>query len=168
MQRVAESNEDSVRCILTTDAEAAFQSANRKHYYDVLCSEETLKDRFAPFFAHTHKGAQRVLWPEANKFLRPSSGFTQGDINSSKLFTCNTASLMAGLQAEGPIDAKVVAIVDDITIMGTLDAVKAIDSARERLQKPVNYQVNLKKQYVYTMNENQVAKIQTELNDPTK
>ena len=165
MQRVAESSADSVRCILTTDAEAAFQSASRKHCYDVLCSEETLKDRFAPFFAHTHKGAQRVFWPEANTLLRPSSGFTQGDINSSKLFTCNTASLVAGLQAEGPIDATVVAIVDDITIMGTLDAVKIIDSARERLQKPANYQVNLKKQYVYTMNEDQVAKIQTELKD---
>ncbi len=72
---------------------------------------------------------------------------------------------MAGLQAEGPIDddATVVAIVDDITIMDTLDAVKAIDRAREGLQKPANYQVDLTKQYVYTMNENQVAKIQTEL-----
>jgi hypothetical protein len=27
MQRVAESDEDNIRCILTTDAEAAFQSA---------------------------------------------------------------------------------------------------------------------------------------------
>ena len=49
--------------------------------------------------------------------------------------------------------------------MGTLDAVKAIDGARERLQKPANYQVNLTKQYVYTMNENQMAKIQSELKD---
>ena len=97
--------------------------------------------------------------------LRPSSGFTQGDVNSSKLFTSNTVSLVAGLQAEGPIDATVVAIVDDITIMGTLDAVKAIDNSRAGLQKPANYQVNLTKQYVYTMNENQVAKIQTELTD---
>ncbi len=47
------------------------------------------------------------------------------------------------------------AIVDDITIMGTLDAVKAMDSARERLQK----------QYVYTTNENHVAKIQMKLQD---
>ena len=165
MQRVAESDADTIRCILTTDAEAAFQSASRKHCYEVLCSEATLKDRFAPFFAHTHKGAQRVFWPAANMLLRPSSGFTQGDVNSSKLFTCNTASLVAGLQAEGPIDATVVAIVDDITIMGTLDAVKAIDNSRAGLQKPANYQVNLTKQYVYTMNENQVAKIQTELTD---
>ena len=57
------------------------------------------------------------------------------------------------------------AIVDDITIMGSLDSVKAIDSARERLQKPANYKVNLTKQYVYTTNENQVAKIQRELQD---
>jgi len=165
MQRVAESNVENVRCILTTDAEAAFQSASRKNCYDVLCSEATLKERFAPFFAHTHKGAQRVFWPAANLQLRPSSGFTQGDVNSSKLFTCNTASLVAGLQAASPINATVVAIVDDITIMGTLDAVKAIDSARAHLQKPANYQVNLTKQYVYTMNESQTARIQNELKD---
>jgi hypothetical protein len=165
MQCEAESVTGRVRCILTTDAEAAFQSASRKHCYDVLCSEATLKDRFAPFFAHTHKGAQKVFWPAANLLLRPSSGFTQGDVNSSKLFTCNTASLVAGLQAAGSTDATVVAIVDDITIMGTLEAVKAIDSARMHLQEPANYRVNLTKQYVYTTNEDQVATIQAELKD---
>ncbi len=86
------------------------------------------------FFAHTHKGAQRVFWPAANLQLRPSSGFTQGDVNSSKLFTCSTASLVAGLQAKSPIRATVVAVVDDITILGSLDSVKAIESARECLQ----------------------------------
>ncbi len=55
---------------------------------------------------------------------------------------------------KSPRNATVVAIVDDITIMGTLDAVKTIDSTRERLQKPANYQVNLTKQYVYTTNKN--------------
>ena len=48
------------------------------------------------FFAHTHMGAQQVYWPAAKVLLTPSSGFTQGDVNSSKLFTCNTASLVAG------------------------------------------------------------------------
>ena len=38
MQRVAESNVEDIRCILTTDAEAAFQSASRKNCYEVLCS----------------------------------------------------------------------------------------------------------------------------------
>ncbi len=50
MQRVAELDEDNIRCILTTDAEAAFQFASRRHCYEVLCSEATLKERFAPFF----------------------------------------------------------------------------------------------------------------------
>ena len=59
-------------------------------------------------------------------------------------------------------------IVDDITIMGTLDAVKAIGSARARLQKPANYQVNLTKQYVYTMNESQVDRIQSELKEDAR
>ncbi len=111
MQRVAKSDDDNIRCILTTDAEAAFQSAGRRHCcYEVLCSEATLKERFAPFFAHINKGAQRVFWLAANLQLRPSSGFTQGDVNLSKLFTCDTASLVAGLQANCPIHDTVVAI----------------------------------------------------------
>ena len=125
----------------------------------MLCSEPTLRDRFAPFFAHTHMGAQQVYWPDAKVLLIPSSGFTQGDVNSSKLFTCNTASLVAGLQA--PVDATVVAILDDITIMGTLNAVVDIECARDRLQKPANYLVNISKQYVYTM-------IEAQMDRPTK
>ena len=53
MQRRVELDPNDIRVILTTDAEAAFQSTSRKHCYDVLCSEPTLRDRFAPFFAHT-------------------------------------------------------------------------------------------------------------------
>ena len=80
--------------------------------------------------------------------LRPSSGFTQGDVNSSKLFTCNTASLVQGLQDAANTDATVVAIVDDITIMGTLAAVVLVEQSRDLLQKPANYLVNTTKQYV--------------------
>jgi hypothetical protein len=162
-QRVAESDELSIHCILTTDAESAFQSTSRKHCHQVLCSEPTLRERVAPFFAHTHKGSQRVYWPEGKRLLKPSSGFTQGDVNSSKLFTCNTASLVAGLQLAGGDQATVVAIVDDITIMGTLAALVTVDEAREDLQKPSNYLVNKKKQYVYTMNEAHVSTIQSAL-----
>jgi len=104
-----------------------------------------------------------VYCPEGQKLLKPSSGFTQGDVNSSKLFTCNTASLVAGLQLAGGADATVVAIVDDITIMGTLAALVTVDEARENLQKPSNYLVNLTKQYVYTMNESHVPVIQEAL-----
>ena len=95
--------------------------------------------------------------------LRPSSGFTQGDVNSSKLFTCNTASLVQGLQDAANTDATVVAIVDDITIMGTLAAVVSVEQSRDLLQKPANYLVNTTKQYVYTMNETHVARIQDAL-----
>ena len=100
---------------------------------------------------------------EPNMTLRPSSGFTQGDVNSSKLFTCNTASLVKGLQDAGGQDATVVAIVDDITIMGSLDALVSVEKSRSNLQKPANYLVNVTKQYVYTMNEQHVAEIQSEL-----
>ena len=43
-QYVVESNPDIIRCILTTDAKTAFQSASRKHCYEVLCSEPSLKE----------------------------------------------------------------------------------------------------------------------------
>ena len=129
----------------------------------MLCTEPTLKEQLAPFFAHTHKGSQRVYWPECRRLLKPSSGFTQGDVNSSKLFTCNTASLVAGLQLAGGDHATVVAIVDDITIMGTLAALVKVDEARENLQKPSNYLVNKTKQYVYTANAAHVAEIQQAL-----
>ena len=162
-QFVVEDNPDDIRCVLTTDAKSAFQSASRNNCYKVLCTEDTLRERFAPFFAHAHKGSQRIVWPAANMTLRPSSGFTQGDVNSSKLFTCNTASLVQGLQDAANTDATVVAIVDDITIMGTLAAVVSVEQSRDLLQKPANYLVNTTKQYVYTMNETHVARIQDAL-----
>ena len=120
-----------------------------------------------PIFAHTHKGSQRIMWPAANMALRPSSGFTQGDVNSSKLFTCNTASLVQGLQDAAGDDATVVAIVDDITIMGTLEALSLVEQSRALLQKPANYLVNTDKQYVYTMNETHMSEIQRTLPDHT-
>ena len=165
-QFVAEDNPDDVRCVLTTDAKAAFQSASRHNCHKVLCTEDTLRERFAPCFAHAHKGSQRIVWP-ANMTLKPSSGFTQGDVNSSKLFTCNTASQVKGLQDAGGDDATVVAIVDDITIMGDLNALIAVEGSRTSLQKPANYLVNTTKQFVYTMNEQHVTQIQDALPEHT-
>ena len=166
-QFLAEDAPENIRCILTTDAKAAFQSASRNNCYKVLCTEDTLRERFAPFFAHAHKGSQRIVWPAANMTLKPSSGFTQGDVNSSKLFTCNTASLVKGLQDAGGQDATVVAIVDDITIMGSLNALVSVEESRNGLQKAANYLVNSSKQHVYTMNEEHVARIQSALPEHT-
>jgi hypothetical protein len=162
-QFVVENDPDDIRCVMTTDAKSAFQSASRNNCYKVLCTEDTLRTRFAPFFAHTHKGSQRITWPAAHITLRPSSGFTQGDVNSSKLFTCNTASLVKGLQTVADTEATVVAIVDDITIMGTLAAVVLVEQSRDLLQKTANYLVNTSKQYVYTMNETHIARIKEAL-----
>ena len=162
-QFVVEDNPENIRCILTTDARAAFQSASRRNCYRVLCTDDTLRERFAPFFAHAHKGSQRIVWPAANMTLTPSSGFTQGDVNSSKLFTCNTASLVQGLQDAGGENVTVVAIVDDITIMGTLSALVTVEESRNNLQKPANYLVNPAKQYVYTMNETHADEIRSAL-----
>ena len=53
--------------------------------------------------------------------------------------------------------------MDDITIMGTLAALVQVDEARENLQKPSNYLVNKKKQYVYTANAAHVPTIQQAL-----
>ena len=60
-QYVVEENPNDIRCILTTDAKSAFQSASRRNCYKVLCTDDTLRERFAPFFAHTHKGSQRIM-----------------------------------------------------------------------------------------------------------
>ena len=73
--------------------------------------------------------------------LRLSSSFTQGDVNSSKLFTCNTASLVRELQDAAGDDAT----VDDITIMGSLEALSLVEQSRALLQKPANYLVNTDK-----------------------
>ena len=73
------------------------------------------------------------------------------------------ASLVRGLQDAAGDDATVVAIVDDITIMGTLDALSLVEQLRALLQKPANYLVNTDKQYVYTMNKENMSEIQRTL-----
>ena len=77
--------------------------------------------------------------------------FTQRDPSSSHA---------TQLQDAAGGDATVVAIVDDITIMGTLEALSLVEQSRALLQKPKNYLVNTDKQYVYTMNEKHVSEIQ--------
>ena len=44
--------------------------------------------------------------------------------------------------------------------MGTLAAVVSVEQSRDLLQKPANYLVNTTKQYVYTMNETHMTRIQ--------
>ncbi len=121
-----------IRCVLTTDAKSAL---SRNNCYKVLCTDDTLQEHFALFFAHAHKGSQRIFWPAVNMTLRPSFGFAQGDVNSLKLFTCNTTSLVQGLKDAVKKDATVVAIVDDITIMGTLAAAVSVEQSRDLLRK---------------------------------
>jgi hypothetical protein len=116
-----------------------------------------------------HKGEQNIVWAQANRILKTSSGFTQGDINASKLFTVNTASLVSGLQeaalspSSNTENASVVAIIDDVTVMGNLTAVKNAEEVREDLQKMSNYLVNPLKQFVYTMTEHHVEAIEESL-----
>ena len=71
-QFVVENDPDDIRCVLTTDAKSAFQSASRSNCYKVLCTEDTLRERFAPFFAHAHKGSHRIILLAANMTLKPS------------------------------------------------------------------------------------------------
>jgi len=165
----AQCNPDQVRCVLVTDAKNAFQSASRNNCYKVLHGNEHLKKCLAPFFAMQHKGEQNIVWAQANLVLKVSSGFTQGDINASKLFTVNTASLVSGLQQAAisnqlqDENATVVAIIDDITIMGDLDAVKRAEGVRADLQEDPNYLVNPQKQYVYTTTAHHMEAIKQKL-----
>ena len=64
----------------------------------MLQADDSLRAHLAPFFAKQHQGIQKVVWAEGDRVFPVSSGFTQGDINASKLFACNTANLVAGLQ----------------------------------------------------------------------
>ena len=155
-------NPDKVRGILVTDAKAAFQSSSRRHCHATLQADDSLRVHLAPFFAKQHQGTQKVVWAEGHRVFPVSSGFTQGDINASKLFACNTANLVAGLQHAALQDsslednATVMAIIDDITIMGDLEAICRTEATRDALQRPPNYLVNPLKQNVYTINEHHV------------
>ena len=53
-------------------------------------------------------------------------------------------------------NATVMAIIDDITIMGDLEAICRTEVIRDALQAPPNYLVNSLKQNVYTINEHHV------------
>ena len=165
----AQCNPDQVRCVLVTDAKNAFQSASRSNCYRILHGNENLRKALAPFFAMQHKGEQNIVWAQANLVLKTSSGFTQGDINASKLFTVNTASVVSGLQQAAlsislpESNATVVAIIDDITIMGDLEAVKRAEGVRDELQEIPNYLVNPQKQFVYTTTEDHIELIQQSL-----
>ena len=55
---------------------------------------------------------------------------------------CGTS---ARLQEASPTDGVVVAIINDITLMGSLDAVVNMEAARDELQKNPNYLINLSK-----------------------
>ena len=55
-QHIADDDTRELRCTLTTNTKSAFQSVNRIHCYNVLCSDDKLKERFALFFAKIHKG----------------------------------------------------------------------------------------------------------------
>ena len=75
--------------------------------------------------------------------------------------------LEKGLKDVGGQDASVVATVDDITIISSLNALVNIEKSRSNLQKPAKYLVNEAKQYVYTMNEQHVAEIHNALLEHT-
>jgi hypothetical protein len=165
----AKANPQKTRCILLTDAKSAFQSASRRHCLETLQSDATLNSHLAPFFAKQHLGTQRTIWSEGNRTFSVSSGFTQGDINASKLFACNTSGLVKGLQLAALTDAQdtdnatVMAVIDDITVLGDIDAVCRTEEVRDSLQKPPNYIVNTLKQNAYTVSDNFIQSIQARL-----
>ena len=57
----------------------------------------------------------------------------------------------------------VLAVVDEITLMGTLKAVVTLEASRSELPKVPNDIVNPIKQYDYTINENHVGEIKQQL-----
>ena len=96
-QFVAEDNPDDVRCVLTTDAKAAFQSASRHNCHKVLCTEGTLREQLTPFLHMLTKALSVLFGLQQTCHLNHHRVL----LKASKLFTCNTASLVKGLQDAG-------------------------------------------------------------------
>ncbi len=116
-QFVVELNPEDIRCVLTTDARPAFQYASRNNCYKVLYTETRC---VCPHSLLMHIRAPSESFSQQQTCL---SDHHLDSAISSKLFTYNTASLVQGLLDAATTDATTVAIVDDITIMGTLAAV---------------------------------------------
>ncbi len=91
------------RFILVTDAEAAFQSASKRHCHAILQADDTLRVRLALFFA--------------------------------KATSRNTKDCLVSRKSSPLEDnAIVMAIIDDITITGDLEANCRTEAARAELQ----------------------------------
>jgi hypothetical protein len=150
------------RVILKTDATKAFQHASRGNIYHVLMQHDSLKETFAPWYAHTQRLTQRMVYPSATMdtaIVEASGGITQGSISGTKLFCVGTAGLVAGLQAKGGGTSVVTAITDDITLHGSAVEVERMEIAREELQRAPNYLVNKDKQSIYTVHEQHMAEL---------
>ena len=150
------------RVILKTDASKAFQHASRGNIYRVLTQHDTLKATFAPWYAHTQRLTQRMVYPSTTMdtaIIEASGGITQGSISGTKLFCVGTAALVSGLQATGGGTSVVTAITDDITLHGSAAEVERMEAAREELQRAPNYLVNKDKQSIYTVHEQHVAEL---------
>ena len=66
-----------------------------------------------------------------------------------------------GQDASSCIDGVVLAVVNDITLMGTLKAVVTMEALKNEFKKASNY--NPLKQHVYTVNEDHVEEIKQQL-----
>ena len=67
--------------------------------------------------------------------------------------------LVSGIQAVSQVDGVILAVVDNITLIGTLKAVVTMESSRSEPQKAPNYITNPRKQHVYAINEEHVEEI---------
>ena len=158
----AASTVEEPRVILKTDASKAFQHASRGNIYNALTQHDTLRATFAPWYAHTQRLTQRMVYPSTTMdtaIIEASGGITQGSISGTKLFCVGTAGLVAGLQAKGGGTSVVTAITDDITLHGSAAEVERMEVAREELQSAPNYIVNKDKQSIYTVHEQHAAEL---------
>jgi len=134
------------------DSEKAFPKASRSNILTQLQADERTRDNTAPAFAWTASHVQRMVYPRQNNnpvIFNQVGGITMGAIDGTKLYSIGTTQLVQGLQDIGGDRAVVTAIVDDITVHGTIDAVWEMEQLREELQAPSNYVVNKLKQRIY-------------------
>ncbi len=125
---------EELQVILKMDASKAFQHASRGNIIHVLMQHDSLKETFAPWYAHTQRIKQHMVYPSAvidMAIVEALEGITQGSISGTKLFCVGTAGLVAGLQAKSCGTSEVTDVINNITLHGSAAEVERMEIAQE-------------------------------------
>lgn len=152
--------------ISRNDGEKAFPNASRQNILAKLQSDERTRDFTAPAYAWVGRQVQRMVYPSRAQHtvvVRQAGGIVQGETEGSKKYNIGNVDLVAALQEIGGDRAVVSAIVDDITVHGSLESLIEMEQRREDLESPSNYIVNKLKQRIYVTHEDHIVDVRQQL-----